>query len=182
MLKLSDAIKRVRYQLLEEYPGYWSDNEITDYLNEGNRVFHTNRGIPTIATLNIPDDTTVVAKDASIINFDSISYTDSNGNTAILPETSYQINRAFITFNPALNEGKLTWYGERIPKTVVNSDDYFEINPAFEQAIIDYATYKAMIKDNDARSSAYYSNFLNAKMHWENYRFVKNHRIQIEVR
>jgi len=169
-MTLQEALKRVRYPLLEDYEGYWTDEELTTYLNEGNRIFHVNRGISQKWEISIPDDTTEVGINLTAQNIRSLTY---NGTPI-----SATISNQTLHFSTPLKAGTLAWIGDRPPKDVVNATDKFEINPAFEQAIIDYADYKAMLKDNDPRATAFFSNFLMYKNAWEQYNYADSHQIQ----
>ena len=172
-MTLTDAITRVRAILKETTESFFKDSEITTWLNEGNKDFHSWKGIQDIWTTSV-DGETEIGLDTSMVRLHKltfIAYGETEEN--LINSDTYDIFKDRIIFDQKLKHGTLTWYGERLPVIVSVGTTAFEIDPAFESALVEYATFKGFEKDEDNRMSVALASYQTLKMMWERKHFDK---------
>jgi hypothetical protein len=172
-MNLSDAITRVRSLLAETTSGMWTDQEITNWLNEGNKDFHSKKGIKAIWTLAVNANDRTVGTDATMLHINYLYFTPTGGTETYIPPSEYMVYKDRILFTtPIPTDGTLTCYGDRLPNDAVNMNDELEIDLRFEDAIIDYACYRAFEKDqNPGMFGVMYNTYLKQKTEWEKTHF-----------
>lgn len=172
---VSDAITRVRSLLAENQAGFFQDNEIIAWLNEANMDFHNKKGIETVWTTTIDDNTSEVSIDPTMVKLNRLYYTpDGSDSVEYIPPSEYQIFADRIIFNNDLDAGTLTWLGEKLPSVVSSLTDTIEVPTEFENAIIDYAVFRAMEKDQNPNAQMYFAEYQAIKSRFERKRVDKN--------
>ena len=168
-MNLSDAITRVRSLLAESTAGMWSDTEITTWLNEGNRDFHSKKGIKDIWNLTVDAGVRSVGTNANMLHINYLYFAPADGIENYISPSEYRVYRDRILFNSAIPQsGTLICYGDRLPNDVANMNDEIEVDPRFEQAIIDYACYRAFEKEQlPDMIGMMYNSYLRQKIEWE---------------
>jgi len=170
-----NAITRVRSLLAEQEAGFYSNDEIITWLNEGNLDFHNKKGIETIWTSTITNNTTEVSIDPTMVKLSRLYYT-KEGTTArvYIPPSTYAIFAKRIVFDNELSAGTLTWYGEKLPDEISTTNDTITVPTEFENAIINYAVYRALEKDQNPNAQIFLGRYLQLKNQYEIKNIDKN--------
>jgi hypothetical protein len=160
-MTLTEGIASVRSLLKSATGDLWSPTEITEWLNKGNDVFHSNSGITDRWQIEVVTDDEEIGFSTDILRVQEITFIEGTwvGSTFTattgaeeeeIDEEDYEFydNTLFLT-DPIESGGALICYGERLPTEVEDADESFEIPREYEEAIVSYAVYKAKMKDED---------------------------------
>lgn len=178
---LQSLITDVRSDLNQPNPlnSFWTDAEITSYLNEGVRIFfqevvQENEGhFVTQADLDIVTDTETIALPSDFFSMRSVykkvsngyemlpyrnnvteSYTTQGGTSAnsYLPYYYFQGNSLVLRPTPNFSEtGGLRIEYIQFPATLIDGGDSLtaQISPVFKQVVQAYAVYRAKQKESN---------------------------------
>jgi len=166
-MTLSEAITKVRYLLKEATAAFYSDLEITAWLNEGNMDFHNVKGRPEIWNTTVVSGDYEIGYPTTVTRILKLNFISSGStNEEFIDEDDYELYRDYIYFYTPLSAGTLIWYGETLPAVVEEEEESFEIDQEFEHAIVNYAVAKGYQKDTALPYQIPMNEYLNAKALW----------------
>jgi hypothetical protein len=177
---LQNLITSVRNMLNQPNPqnSFWKDTELTEYLNEGVRIYfgevvQNNEGLFTTTTdLNITSGTETVALPSDFFSIKNL-WKKQSGSYQVLPYRN-SVDEGYPTNGATTGDGYLPSYFFRsnnivlrpvpnfsetaglkieyvqFPDTMVNGGDSLttQVSPMFKQVIETYAVYKAKLKES----------------------------------
>lgn len=167
-MTLTKALERVRYIFKEVTEAYYKDAEITDWLNEGNRDFHSEKGIADVWTTSVSDGSYIIGIDTGMVSLYYLKFIpDGTTEEEDINSNDYLLFRDFIKFTDSRTTGTLVWYGEKLPTDISGASDTFDIDASFEHALIEYAVAKGLEKDDNPNVSLPLAKYFSLKNSWE---------------
>jgi hypothetical protein len=178
-LSLTNALTQIRSQLDEPNPQFWTNAELTNWINSGcesfarqTRTLRRLESIPVVASTQnytAPSDFYAVYRiefvptatgQVFVYPLEFMGYNEMDQAWGVYQTFPAAWPQAFtlwgnppsltIRLFPVPNQGGLlNVFGYREPVPVVNGADPVDVLQGYEDAIIEYATYKAKRKDND---------------------------------
>lgn len=177
---LQNVITVVRGMLNQPSPtnSFWKDTELTDYINEGVRMYFSevtqnNEGyFTTQVDLDIVADTATVALPSDFYQIKILYKKVTNGylplsyrnnltegystqggssSNGFLPDYYFQGNSIVLRPTPNFSEvGGLRLEYIQFPDTLINGGDAMtsQVSPVFKQLVEAYAVYKAKLKES----------------------------------
>ena len=174
----AEAVTAVRSQIDEPDAANWSDDEIRNHLWFGERLVIDKIGCytGTSATTSTvsgtqeyskPSDSfrvskvtydSVKLKKIDQADYDAMSSISYGGTLATGSPCYYYEFGSVIGLFPVPDAAKTLkfWYVKE-PANLTSSSDVFSVPSFAQNAIVDYATYRALLKDNDKKADMYFS-------------------------
>lgn len=187
MLALSDALTAVRDLLDEQAPQFWSNAQLTRYLNEGQAdVARRAEWKRTTSIIACQTEQQRYSAPIDLLRCYKLEYMQNNGiNTYTVEFRGYMemdqiwgINQEWpanyplfytmwgapptmqiILYPVPSNPGTLFVHYYQISKPMVNMTDPIDMPPGWEDTIYDYAIYRALRQDSDPRWQDFKSSF-----------------------
>lgn len=167
-MTLQEAISRVRAILKSSSDAFFKDEEIKTWLNAGNDIFHSRKGIEERWTYAVLAGEQDIPFDFTIKRVHKLFYIPQGQQKILVEPHKYRIFDNYVLFNePLPYDGHLLCYGERAPIPVSDNDDTFEIPREYEEALIAYAVSKAQEKDENPIYVQSFQIFLNFRNEFE---------------
>jgi hypothetical protein len=164
-MTLADAVIRLRYLLHEPVEKMWTTVELGIWLNDGQRVMCTRRGIEEVWT------DTLAAEDSAVVTTDfqsiyKVTFANTGEDAKTLLRSEYSIFHNTITFTEE-KTGDLEVWGTRQPVQAISATE-FEIPEQYMDGPIYYAMEAANLKDeNYAEAQIYQQLFALKQAEWE---------------
>lgn len=178
---LLTAITAVRERLNETLPGFWTDTELTRWINEGVReVCRRTECLRSQETISAVAGQATYALPADAIRVHRVEYTQTGAITRY-PLDPVEVNavdalgwsntqtrgipQLFVTWGypgaadlnvfpkPATGGSFLVWY-YRLPAEVASDSDELDMPEGWQDLVYDYCEYMARMKDKDSQWQA----------------------------
>lgn len=176
---LTNAITEIRSLIDEPNPQFWSNGELTNWINQAcenfaqrTRTLRVQETVPVLAQVqnyNTPQNLYAIYRvefvptatgQVFIYPLDFMGYNEMDQAWGVYqtfpaawPQTftlwGNPPNLTIRLFPVPDQVGFLNVFGYREPNPVVNGSDVVDILQGYEEAVYEYATYKAKRKDND---------------------------------
>ena len=178
-LTLTNALTEIRSLIDEPNPQFWSNAELTTFINQGCENFaQRTRTLRTKETISVVANTQNYTAPPDMYALYRVEFQPTaTGQVFIYPlefmgynemDSAWGVYQTFpaawpqqytlwgnpptltIRLFPVPNQvGNLFVFGYREPVAAVTGTDLVDVLQGYEEAIIEYATYKAKRKDND---------------------------------
>jgi len=183
-MTLSEAIIRVRSIFRESSAGLLTDAEITQWLNDGNDMFHSNCGVTDRWEIEVSKDDWEIGFTTDILRVQKLTFIEEGETeeTKIDDEEYEFYDNTLFMNDPFTSDGTIVCYGERLPTKVEEDEESFEIPREYEEALISYALFRARQKDESPLAIQDFQLFASMRTEYERKPLKINTRKWIQVK
>jgi hypothetical protein len=167
-MTLAEAIIRVRSIFRESSTGLLTDTEITQWLNDGNDMFHSNSGVTDRWEIDVLTDDWEIGFTTDILRVQKLTFIeDGETEETKIDDEDFEFYDNTLFMNDAFtSDGTIVCYGERLP-TQVTTGGTFEIPREYEEALISYALFRARQKDESPLAIQDFQLFASMRTEYE---------------
>ena len=168
-MTLAEAIIRVRSIFRESSTGLLTDAEITQWLNDGNDMFHSNSGVTDRWEIAAVTDDWEIGFTTDILRVQKLTFieTGETEETKMADEDFEFYDNTLFLNDPLTSGGTIVCYGERLPTKVEEEEETFEIPREYEEALISYALFRARQKDESPLAIQDFQLFASMRTEYE---------------
>lgn len=172
-MTLSELITYVRGQILEPTEGFWTDAEITGYIQEAMRLVRNDARKKSVITATTSASSTIAVPSTVL----KIHRADLPDNIRLEPRSinvkdkdSLESAYYYVLFGdtmyvyPEQDTGTtITLYVTVVPTIPTVLGTEIDLDASYHIMLGDYAVYKCKRKDDDAGAQSYYNDFIRIR-------------------